>query len=208
MTLSVFLRDYLYVPLGGNRRGRSLRFINLMTTMLLGGLWHGAGWTFVIWGGLHGLFLVVNHAWRYAAERLGLNTDHSAWSPVAWLLTFVAVVVAWVYFRAGSLNAANGMVLAMMQPCDYIISPTLIADPFRAWAIMAALALVAVALPNTQQFLARFRPGCDAPAPTGRGYEWHPNWLWACYVGGIGAATTAVAIWSVTTVREFLYYQF
>jgi len=64
MTLSKFLRDYLYVPLGGNRNGSARRYFNLMVTMLLGGLWHGAGWTFVFWGGLHGLYLVLNHAWR------------------------------------------------------------------------------------------------------------------------------------------------
>src|SRR5438874_10110851 len=64
MTLSHFLRDYLYIPLGGNRRGRMLRYVNLMVTMLLGGLWHGAAWTFVIWGALHGAYLCVNHAFN------------------------------------------------------------------------------------------------------------------------------------------------
>jgi D-alanyl-lipoteichoic acid acyltransferase DltB (MBOAT superfamily) len=64
MTLSRFLRDYLYLPLGGNRKGKVRRYANLMVTMLLGGLWHGAGWTFVIWGGLHGFYLIVNHAWH------------------------------------------------------------------------------------------------------------------------------------------------
>ena len=64
MTLSRFLRDYLYVPLGGNRKGSLRRYLNLMITMLLGGLWHGAGWTYVAWGGLHGLYLLANHGWR------------------------------------------------------------------------------------------------------------------------------------------------
>ena len=64
MTLSRFLRDYLYIPLGGNRHGAARRYVNLMITMLLGGLWHGAAWTFVIWGGMHGIYLLVNHAWR------------------------------------------------------------------------------------------------------------------------------------------------
>ncbi len=71
MTLSRFLRDYLYVPLGGNRHGRARRYVNLMLTMLLGGLWHGASWTFVIWGGLHGAYLVVNHGWQWLREKLG-----------------------------------------------------------------------------------------------------------------------------------------
>lgn len=71
MTLSRFLRDYLYFPLGGNRKGPVRRYMNLIATMLLGGLWHGAGWTFVLWGGLHGLYLVINHAWHGLRETLG-----------------------------------------------------------------------------------------------------------------------------------------
>ncbi len=69
MTLSRFLRDYVYIPLGGNRRGPARRHLNLMLTMLLGGLWHGAAWTFVAWGALHGLYLLVNHAWSSAVAR-------------------------------------------------------------------------------------------------------------------------------------------
>ena len=68
MTLSRFLRDYLYISLGGNRKGPARRYMNLLVTMLLGGLWHGAGWTFVIWGGLHGVYLVVNHTWHALSE--------------------------------------------------------------------------------------------------------------------------------------------
>ena len=64
MTLSRFLRDYLYIPLGGNRKGQVRRYASIMITMLLGGLWHGAAWNFVLWGGLHGLYLMINHAWR------------------------------------------------------------------------------------------------------------------------------------------------
>ena len=69
MTLSQFLRDYLYIPLGGNRHGRVLRYVNLMITMLLGGLWHGAAWTFVVWGALHGIYLCINHAWNNFGPR-------------------------------------------------------------------------------------------------------------------------------------------
>src|SRR3546814_2190702 len=89
MTLSRFLRDYLYIPLGGGRRGSVRRYGNLMITMLLGGLWHGAGWTFVVWGGLHGLLLVVNHLWRRVVPwRL-----ETWWSRAfARLLTFLAEI--------------------------------------------------------------------------------------------------------------------
>ena len=98
MTLSQFLRDYLYIPLGGNRRGRVLRYVNLMVTMLLGGLWHGAAWTFVVWGALHGAYLCVNHAWSRSAPQL--RRASRARPHRRAMLTFLAVVVAWVFFRA------------------------------------------------------------------------------------------------------------
>lgn len=108
MTLSQFLRDYLYIPLGGNRRGRRRRYLALMTTMLLGGLWHGANWTFVIWGALHGGYLVINHAWA------GLTRGYKVRSPLlaqaggvlSIAITFLAVTVAWVFFRAADLATA------------------------------------------------------------------------------------------------------
>lgn len=114
ITLSTFLRDYLYIPLGGNRHGKLRRYINLLTTMLLGGLWHGAGWTFVLWGALHGIFLAINHIWReWISER------YLSWVP-NWLgaltggiLTFIAVVAAWVVFRADNLEQALVILNAM-----------------------------------------------------------------------------------------------
>ena len=99
ITLSGFLREYLYIPLGGNRRGEARRIANLMITMLLGGLWHGAAWRFVLWGGLHGAFLVV-HGWF---RRAGLRLP----AAVSWALTLLCVVLAWVPFRATSFNAAR-----------------------------------------------------------------------------------------------------
>ncbi|MDD2720663.1 MAG: MBOAT family protein [Gallionella sp.] len=112
MTLSRFLRDYLYIPLGGNRHGKLRRYLNLAATMLLGGLWHGAGWTFVIWGALHGLYLTINHLWR---EMLGDKRWIPAWLSTlsGGLLTFVAVVAAWVVFRASDISHAATMLKAM-----------------------------------------------------------------------------------------------
>jgi len=106
MTLSRFLRDYLYIPLGGSRHGNGRRYVNLMATMLLGGLWHGAGWTFVVWGGLHGFYLMINHAWRNLKQRMGWG-DGGRWSDLgAGTLTFLAVVVGWVFFRSDNLATA------------------------------------------------------------------------------------------------------
>jgi alginate O-acetyltransferase complex protein AlgI len=104
MTLSRFLRDFLYIPLGGNRHGEPRRLLNLMATMLLGGLWHGAAWRFLLWGGLHGLYLIVHQEWRRRAP---------TWARLppllAQALTLLAVVVAWVPFRASDLAATLAM---------------------------------------------------------------------------------------------------
>ena len=105
MTLSRFLRDYLYIPLGGNRGGAARQAVNVVVTMLLGGLWHGASWTFVVWGGLHGLALAVNHIW----SGLGLRMPRV----LAWGLTSVFVVLAWVLFRAPDFAAAASMLTSM-----------------------------------------------------------------------------------------------
>jgi alginate O-acetyltransferase complex protein AlgI len=109
ITLSRFLRDYLYIPLGGNRRGVARRYVNLLVVMLLGGLWHGANWTFVVWGGVHGLMLCVNHGWRVLSNAR-VQTINGSWSRrIAVAVTFVAVTLAWVPFRAATLSDAVTM---------------------------------------------------------------------------------------------------
>lgn len=105
ITLSRFLRDYVYVPLGGNRGGPRRQARNLVLTMLLGGLWHGAAWTFVAWGGLHGLALAANHGWR----RLGLTMPRA----LGWALTLLFVVAAWVLFRAPDFATAQRVLAGM-----------------------------------------------------------------------------------------------
>jgi alginate O-acetyltransferase complex protein AlgI len=115
MSLSNFLRDYLYIALGGNRRGEARRLMNLMTTMLLGGLWHGANWTFVFWGGLHGLYLVVHRLYRESVGDAWLSKvgQLRAYRAVAWLLTILSVIIAWVFFRATTFSAAIRILTAM-----------------------------------------------------------------------------------------------
>jgi alginate O-acetyltransferase complex protein AlgI len=121
MTLSRFLRDYLYIPLGGNRSGKFRRYMNMIITMLLGGLWHGASWTFVVWGGLHGVYLSINHAWR----SLGLRPWLPSWPLrlVATGLTFIAVLVAWIFFRADSLETAGRMLAGLASWRDLVVLP-------------------------------------------------------------------------------------
>jgi len=108
ISLSSWLRDYLYIPLGGNRRGETRTRINLMLTMLLGGLWHGASWTFVFWGGLHGLALSLHKVLSPRGRR-------SFCPPVlAWLATMLVVLVAWVFFRSASFTQAFTILRSML----------------------------------------------------------------------------------------------
>ena len=113
ISLSSWLRDYLYIPLGGNRLGPFRTYVNLMVTMLLGGLWHGASWTYVVWGGLHGCFLSLE---RLVKARIGAS--HFWWGegkrPLLALLTFFLICMTWVFFRASTLHSAFGMCLSMV----------------------------------------------------------------------------------------------
>jgi len=147
MTLSRFLRDYLYVPLGGNRHGLVRQLGALTATMLLGGLWHGAAWTFVIWGGVHGIGLAANALWRRQPFRLP--------PPIAWVLTFVFVAVVWVFFRAPSFDAAASMLKAMAGLSDLTVhggaaALDAVSSPHR-WRLIAVAALIAIAGPTSQR---------------------------------------------------------
>ena len=115
ITLSRFLRDYLYITLGGSRKGNVRKYVNLFLTMLLGGIWHGAGWTFIIWGMLHGLYLMINHAWRKLRfDILDLPSSVGVIeSFLAKALTLLAVIIGWVYFRADTVSGANHMLYSM-----------------------------------------------------------------------------------------------
>lgn len=103
ISLSTFLRDYLYIPLGGNRFGEARRYLNLLATMVLGGLWHGASWNFVLWGLMHGLLLVINHVYKKIFPATNISTTYRL---AAWFITFMAVNLAWVLFRANTLSGA------------------------------------------------------------------------------------------------------
>jgi len=212
ITLSNFLRDYLYIPLGGNRLGRIRQYSNLLITMLLGGLWHGAGWTFVIWGGIHGIFLVINHWWR----KLGIPLPKF----LAWTITFFSVLFSWVIFRSHNLSDAMNILKAMtgvggiVLPIKYqsslnwmvnfgvqfkdvsgldSLSPLLNINrttsvvtsvPF----VLSLLMLCVTLLPNTQEIMQLVKP----------------TWLWVTLLSGIAA----ICLLSLNQVSEFLYFQF
>ena len=207
MTLSRFLRDYLYIPLGGNRLGPQRRYVNMFVVMLLGGLWHGAGWNFVMWGALHGSYLGINHAWR--AWR---GEPSQQWAAV-WgsrVLTFVAVVFAWVYFRAESFAAANTIVQAMVtlpgvSPRTILAGLSLDRDVI-VWLV--ALYGIAATLPNTQQFVRDFMSPdfyrIKSPTGVSGRWRWSPRPAGAVWV----ALLSALAIMSLWQPSVFLYYQF
>lgn len=228
MTLSRFLRDYLYIPLGGGRHGVRRRYLNLFVTMLLGGLWHGAGWTFVLWGALHGVYLAINHGWRELTGRLGVDPGRSTLPGrmVATLLTFVAVVVGWVLFRATDVAAAVAILRAMAGLDGVALPPGLhdrlggasgwlaglgVAFDLRPgyFSLQAAawiLALLAAAwsLPNTQELMAAWRPGLGAEAKPGSRlvFRMHP-----VIAIGLGVVTL-VSLFHMSRQSEFLYFQF
>jgi alginate O-acetyltransferase complex protein AlgI len=161
MTLSRFLRDYLYVPLGGNRCAPPRQAANLIVTMLLGGLWHGAAWTFVAWGGLHGAGLAVNHLWRKTSLRL-------PW-PAAWLLTLLFVMAGWVLFRSASFIEAGQIFASMLG----LHGRGAISLDREYMAVLVGGGAVAVLGPTSQEAafgLLRPRPWLALPMGAGLAY--------------------------------------
>jgi alginate O-acetyltransferase complex protein AlgI len=195
MTLSQFLRDYLYIPLGGNRHGRVLRYVNLMITMLLGGLWHGAAWTFVIWGALHGLYLCVNHAWNHVAPAAPPRLAPLA-TFASGALTFLAVVVAWVFFRSDSLSTAMGILSAMASPAHAALAR----DDIANLLLIAFYAAIAWFAPNTQTLMRYDHKNRTVGATTAAELPLLPIYA--------AAAVLAFGILGIQQHSEFIYFRF
>ena len=209
ITLSRFLRDYLYIPLGGNRKGNFRRYTNLMITMILGGLWHGAGWTFLIWGSLHGFYLVINNAWRWLVySKLGYKSieKNILYIGVCGLITFIVVIVSWVVFRADNFTAAASMLQSMfMLNSDFetSIMTAVIEKPHKAFYNLTALLLVIWLLPNTQQITGAGIGGHYKLA-THKIIAWKPSIVWLAII----AVMLIWALSRISEVSQFLYYQF
>ena len=209
ITLSRFLRDYLYFSLGGNRRGKARRYVNLMLTMLLGGLWHGAGWTFVIWGALHGFYLCVNHAWRAVVGEgrvISKNKYGKLSKFVGVLLTFFAVVIAWVMFRAESVGGALHLYSAMFA--QHGISPPGGLEP-ELTNMLILMFMIVWLMPNSLEWLKKETPALDINRFTedkdgGRWIIWQPTYRFVC----ITALLLTSAIMYIQQESEFLYFQF
>jgi alginate O-acetyltransferase complex protein AlgI len=222
ITLSRFLRDYLYIPLGGNRLGEPRRYVNLMLTMLLGGLWHGAGWNFLIWGGLHGLYLGINHLWQKsrgvaAKEQVKASPSNHLVAVASWAVTFAAVVVAWVFFRAKTVASASAMLGAlfgMSATNSAYVSPGILRVMdlpllvgendlllIGGGAVMLGLA-AALFLPNVPQIF-HYREYRRAPESS-TWLRWRPSLGWAM----LSATAFAISLFGMWQRLEFLYFQF
>jgi D-alanyl-lipoteichoic acid acyltransferase DltB (MBOAT superfamily) len=212
MTLSRFLRDYLYFALGGNRKGRARRYLNLFLTMAIGGLWHGAAWTFIYWGAMHGIMLIINHGWR----AIWTKPINAWWSRgIARAFTFLCVALAWVFFRAPNTEGALAIYRGLIAWTPEVSGTDLAIDLCWLAFWMAVLWFV----PNTQQWLARLRPAFNysskdlkadpilLPATMKlwrRLAIWRPGPMQAIGLGVI----TAISLLSLQRVSEFLYFQF
>jgi len=205
ITLSRFLRDYLYISLGGNRKGDYRRYTNLFITMLLGGLWHGAGWNFLLWGGLHGLYLIVNHFWRTLSDRHAIKLG-VYWG---WALTFLATTIAWVPFRAETIEGC----LSIWRSMFGIDTPGQVDSMFFVkpghWMALVLVLLIAVALPNVQQLMRRYKPAFETYYGEVEKHrwqlmEWRPTILWASLSGAIFVGS----LYYLSRPSEFLYFQF
>ena len=214
MTLSRFLRDYLYIPLGGNRHGTVARYRNLWITTLLAGLWHGAGWNFLLWGALHGSLLVLNHGWRGMLARQPVLARVWARVPRVLLvgMTFLMVALAWVLFRSDDPATALRLYQALLYPLTGATWPQL---PWHSatdmvegliglsgafgWVWVGLGLMVVMGLPSSVQMLS---------------YEPEPNVAYVVRPGfGLGLLS-ATGLWfackwmAVRPATEFLYFNF
>lgn len=234
ITLSRFLREYLYFSLGGNRVGVVRRYLNLFLTMLLGGLWHGAGWPYVVWGALHGAYLILNHGWRNLLSRLGLVVDDNRLYVLAsWALTFAAWVFSLVFFRAPTLEQGTQIARAMLGFSGFEIPAGILVrlGGLGEWltagigleavhgggaqlvnnCLWVAVTLVIVlATPNVAQIFHRYDPVIYEDERIFRNKRttkllvWDYRTAWALVVAGAGVA----GIMTLQQVSEFLYFQF
>ena len=227
ITLSRFLRDFVYVPLGGNGSGQFRRAVNLLTTMLIGGLWHGANWTFIAWGAFHGILLTVNHLWRTIR---GPRPVTMTGSLTGWALTFTAFVIGMTFFRAADIQSASLLIKAMAglghAPDN---APLLVDFDFFAmekgyvteaflrkwlgahWSLIGSgltlgILVIALVLPDTMEFV-DYREG--EPHSNWRRQQpkflaWSPSIFWAVAT----LALFGVVFANLGHFSEFLYYQF
>lgn len=227
ITLSHFLRDYLYIALGGNRLGTFRRYLNLFLTMLLGGLWHGAGWNFLIWGALHGSYLIINHGFVALKPNLRWRLPTGLATALSWCITFVAVVVGWVFFRATTLDGALVMLAGMVGyhgvslPAGILAQLGAVADMLEQWGITASvgggavlvqtwlwslsLLVLAVAAPNVHDLFYRYLAvETRLRQPPETRLQWTSARRWAFFC----AFLLLAGLSTLGQISEFLYFNF
>ncbi|MEZ0317553.1 MAG: MBOAT family protein [Methylophilaceae bacterium] len=189
ITLSAFLKDYVYIYLGGNRRGFVRWYVNLFLTMLIGGLWHGANWTFVLWGGLHGAYLIINHLWQALSDRFQFPSVYGS-RVFSRLLTFLAVVFAWVLFRADSVEVACNIITSMLSINSLGKLPDSGLKSQLMWLFLGLF--IVWFMPNVQQIIKTMEH---------KVYSSRVN-------GALVGVLLLIAILSFTKTSPFIYFQF
>ena len=219
ITLSRFLRDYLYIPLGGNRSGMLGEKGNLALTMLLGGLWHGAGWNFVIWGGLHGAFLIISHSWTNSevGQQVREAVPNKLYCLLTWSLTLLAVMVAWVFFRAETFSGAFLVLQAMFGLQNTLLGAmelSLLNDFDFYLNLLIIMGFLSLCMPNSIEFTGKFRPILDTKnelaANANRwsvNLEWLPSIKWGA-VSAVLAVVGVIQIYRLNDLSEFIYFNF
>ncbi|MDJ0614897.1 MAG: MBOAT family protein [Rhizobiaceae bacterium] len=215
--LSRFLRDYLYIPLGGNRSGLLGRRGNLIITMLLGGLWHGAGWNFVIWGGLHGAYLVLNHAWSTSVFAFTIRklVPNAIYNVGCWILTFCAVVIAWVFFRAETFIGAILIVQAMLgfAPDSLQTWQQIVPDAANIMTHLTILFVIVLAIPNSIELTRYYRPVIATVSEVGNPKVilnwlcWRPSRGWGLSLSLV-ALVALIQVYRLNDLTEFIYFNF
>ena len=199
ISLSNFLRDYVYFSFGGNRNGEVMKLAAIFMTMFIGGVWHGAGWTFVLWGVLHGSYLVINHLWRSHGPAL----QGRVWLVAAHILTFICVVFGWVLFRADGVDSAALLMKSMVgvvpttgnQGTEYADSAALY------WVIGAYL--ICMLFPSAMEYFRMARQTGIRSLVLGR-LKFRPRFMTAMAISAIFIACVA----NMGKISEFLYFQF
>ena len=201
MSLSRFLRDYLYIPLGGNRLGYARTLANIMIVMLLGGFWHGASWNFVLWGAMHGVVILANHVWRDipALSRL----SRTWWT---WPATVFAAVVAWVPFRAPELHSVGAFYSAMfgLLPLKATLMGPYTHEGIKEVVLLFGVAVFAAVAPNTVQLFSRYKPFEFAPASI-LSLFMRPTIVNGIVIAALFALSLVIVL---EGPHEFLYFQF
>jgi len=222
MTLSAFLRDYLYIPFGGSRYGKVRQYQALMLTMLLGGLWHGASWNFVFWGFLHGLYLAINHGWS-ALTKDSLFSEYIpsvVLKSLSHIITLLAVMFAWVFFRAENFSDALLVIDGLLGQTQYYNTKAwgaLLNDNSMLWLKIGGLSIIVLFLPNAIELTRFYRPVLKIKEMLRKtsglsGYIksqllWRPSMNWSVIIGAM-ASVSLLFLYQANNLTEFIYFNF